>query len=284
MSGDSPNWCPKNSGGATPTTVKTVAPSVSFLPTTPRSPGIVHNGNRMCVFDCVIFFTEHPSDQSLHADRGKVASRNQLDVHGLGGQMAFYRPVHQVQHARGRGDVREDLVAFLHFTVKRVGIEFAVRKLVADAVIEPVAENHQLLRVLHWKRAQHQRIDQAENRCVGANSERQGKQADQRNSWAAQHGAHAVSRILHKLLEADPAPFHLTFLPPQRGIAKLAPHRAQRFAGCHSRVHFFLLAKFEVQPHLFLELGAHPSPPPECRESSCHFARPAHRFLPLKPS
>src|SRR5262249_17585856 len=61
----------------------------SIAAESPLPPGTVHNGNRMCVLDPVILLAEHATDQSLHAECWKVTSGNQLDVHGLGGQMAF---------------------------------------------------------------------------------------------------------------------------------------------------------------------------------------------------
>jgi hypothetical protein len=143
----------------------------------------------MRVLDLVVRKAEHPADKSRHSHRREIAPGHQFDVHGLGRQMTFHCPVHQVEHAGGRRNVRENFVALLHFAEKRVGIKLVVRERVADAVVQAASKNHQLLGVLDRQRAQHQRVDQAENRGVRPDSERKRKQRNQRDPGAAQHRA-----------------------------------------------------------------------------------------------
>src|SRR5215472_16946101 len=127
MSGDSPTVVPKNSGGATPTIEKTVAPIVSFLFSTAASRERV-------------LLQERSPDNCLHSQHGKIAARNELNVHRFIFVPVFDEAMHAVDHAESRRRIGEHRIPPLHLAVEGVGVEPGIGKSITDALIEPVSK------------------------------------------------------------------------------------------------------------------------------------------------
>jgi hypothetical protein len=93
-----------------------------------------------------------------------------VHVHKLGFTPPLHKPVNLIGHAERRRHIGENVIAFLHLAIKRVGVQPAIRKPIADSFIQTVAEQHQLRRFVHRQRFQHYRVHQAEDRRVRADS------------------------------------------------------------------------------------------------------------------
>src|SRR5580692_7443455 len=64
-----------------------------------------------------------------------------------------------------------------------------------------IGEQHQLLRTLDWKRANHQSVDQAENCSVCAYADRQGHDSDGREHRCLAQDAHPATNIARQILD-----------------------------------------------------------------------------------
>jgi hypothetical protein len=136
----------------------------------------------MRILDLIVVLVKRPADHCFHSQRREVASGNQLDVHRFRHRVALDRTMRQVEQA-GRGrHIREDLISLLHFSKERVGIQRVIGEGVADSVVRAISKDYEFLRIFHRQRTQQQRVDQAENGCVGPNPECQRKQSHERDS------------------------------------------------------------------------------------------------------
>ncbi len=166
----------------------------------------------------------------------------------------------------------------LHFAIERIGIQEAIRKTIADAFIEAVAEENELRRIVDRKRFEHHRVHQAEDGGVGADAESKRKQGNEGDSGTAKHGAHAVVDVTKEVFEPLPPPCGVTLLAQDGWIAKAATCGGAGFGVCggHAGRELLLLAKLQVQAHFLLEVGVKLPAMEEHVEACCEFAQPIH--------
>src|SRR5687768_4693402 len=81
---------------------------------------------------------------------------------------------------------------------------------------------HKLLRLCHRQRPQHDGVHQAEDRRVGAETERERRNHDYRDYWTAPHTANRIADVLRDLLKEPPSPHIARGLPHEGPIAEFA--------------------------------------------------------------
>ena len=149
------------------------------------------------------------------------------------------------------------------------------RKIILDA--------HKLLRLGIWQRVQQRGIHNAENRGRRANSNRNRQNGHGAEAGRLAQRTQSVANILHHVFKPYPAPRRpASFL--QRGhIAKMPPGRRSRIILRHAGLDLFLLAQFQMQPHLLFEIRVKLSPVNQHAEPSCEFSHPIHIRAPFTP-
>ncbi len=89
------------------------------------------------------------------------------------------------------GDAGEDVI------VLAVVVIALPRKVIARRIAGVVDQKlHQLSRIAHWQQSKEQRVHQAEDGGIGADSQREGKHRREGEAGGAPHGAQGVSDIL----------------------------------------------------------------------------------------
>ena len=164
MSGEISAIVPVNFGGATPTTVKSIALILTVLP---RSIGalVPDDGDRNARRGTLFLEREGAAGGQRHAERVEVVRRHDLDE-----RLPRRVAVGHADHREGMRRQRvEHVVAVADVDVVGVG-EAAVRGLRLGAVV--AVEADQLIG-LAGQRADQQGVDQREHRAVGADPERQ---------------------------------------------------------------------------------------------------------------
>ena len=215
-----------------------------------RPPRVAHHRRRTSALRPVVILGNRSADHRLHAQHRKVCPRDKLHVHRLRFTAPLNKPVHLIDHAERRRYIGENVIPPLHLAIKRVGVQPAIGKAIADSFIKPIAEQHQLRRFVHRQRFQQHRVHQSEDRRVRTNPKRQRQQGHHRDSRAACHPSQSVVHVLKKILQPLPSPRRPAFLPQHRRIAKSPARRGAGIIRCHARLHLLLAAQFQVQPHL----------------------------------
>src|SRR5687767_4114397 len=114
-----------------------------------------------------------------------------------------------------------------------------------EMIVAADGEADQAMRIGHGKRTKHERVDDAEDRGVGADAERERKNSGDGEAARGHKIAPAVAKILRDRIEPTPAPGVAAFFAKARDVAELFARGAgvAHFGGAH----------FDVQAHLFGE-------------------------------
>src|ERR1700738_2895996 len=106
------------------------------------------HGDGMTVLDSVILVRKCSPEHGLYTQHREVRPGHKLNIHGLRIAAPFDRSVHSMSHAEGCGNIRENLIPFLHLAIERIGEKPAIRKTITDALVEAVPKQNQLGRLL----------------------------------------------------------------------------------------------------------------------------------------
>ena len=133
----------------------------------------------------------------------------------------------------------------------------------------PPLRHHQRRRVRHRQRAQQDRVHEAVDRRVRADSERERHGGQQREHAVLEHRPQAVPDVLRQLLEQDPRPQRARVFPQERHVAKVAARGPSRLLFRQSVGLAFIrfLGKMELQLLAELVFLAPPLHPP------CEFSK-----------
>src|SRR5580692_10353302 len=100
--------------------------------------------------------------------------------------------------------------------------------------------------IFHRKSSQHNRIDDAENRGVGADAEREREDGCGSESLVGRESAQRIAHVLREVVPKSPSPDAAALLAQQRGVAELAL--------CQSFRTFLRGAQIQMQAHLFRQI------------------------------
>src|SRR5438552_11157808 len=92
---------------------------------------------------------------------------------------------------------REGLLLLADLLPQRLGENRAARIPPAHPPLAVLVDSdgHELVWLLYWKRAETERVDELENRRVGAGAERQGQDRHEREGRVLAKGPHAVAEV-----------------------------------------------------------------------------------------
>ena len=236
-----PTWRPKNSRGATPTTVAGTPLTTMALPTIAGSAC-----NRLVQYRPADHgagrSSPSPADRPVpsmtaaegrpHAERGEEVARDVLAVDRL--RLESF-PGYLKAGAGDRQKVRERLVVIAKVLVvpPREGAHARLSGISAQQLDE-------LFRVAHRQRAEHQRVDQAEDRRVGADAERERQNRHRGEARRATQRPRGISHVLPRGFD-DVLPADVTHMVFDRGsAAQLHPRGARGRLAAHARAHLVL--------------------------------------------
>ncbi len=134
----------------------------------------------------VVVGAEKPADLGLHEEQQEVLTGNRLRRDNLDALVVVDRREGIATYGNGLEDIGG------------VGADVAkvrVRKNVVLEVANARVDLHQLVRRFHWHAAENRGVDQAEDRRVGADADRQRNDGGGRETGALPHAAHGVSQI-----------------------------------------------------------------------------------------
>ena len=113
-------------------------------------------------------------------------------------------------------------------------------------------EDHliQTLRVAHRQGAEHQALEEREDRGVGADAEREGEHCYCDKARLLAHRSRRVREIPRDLVDPTRTVRLAAALAPTLGAAKLQPRLAKRMRARHSRAHQIVGTRFEMKADL----------------------------------
>jgi hypothetical protein len=162
-------------------------------------------------------------------------------------------------HAHARGVVGEGPRERAALVAKQ--LEAAVRKAAAALAAHAARlQRHQLLRVPHRQGSHQVGVDDAEDRRVRADAERERRDDGQREAGVFREHPHAVARVLPGALEPRPDPHAARVLARQRLVAERAPAGVLRVGARQAVALQLLLAQRAVRLELFCEIRVQPAP------------------------
>src|SRR5207248_395239 len=125
---------------------------------------------------------------------------------------------------------------------------------VGYTVLVSLAEKNELRWISYGKRAKHDCIEKAEDRCVRTDTEGEREQRHGGESGATQHRTEAVANVLKKIFQPIPTPCHVALLPDCRWITESATCGLVSRIARQACLTLLLLAQIEVQTHLLFEV------------------------------
>ena len=239
-------------------------------------PSVADDGDGMVAFSAIIIVGEQTAHQRADAEGGEVRAGDELDLHRLRVSAAGNNAVDGVGHAEDGGGVGEDGVILLQFAVEGIGVEFGDAVRVSDATPGASAEQHELLRLLDGKIAEQDCVKKTEDGSVGANAESEREQSDGGERRTAKHRAQAVGDIFQKTFEPSPSPGEVALLAEKSGVAERAMGGAAGFIGRKAGCGMLLGAEFDVEAHLFVEVGVETAAVEEGPEAAEKFSGQVH--------
>ena len=138
------------------------------------------------------------ADRRRHAERREVRRRNQADGDLFGLAASGHPRLDLLKGAARRHHRRERRVLVLHLAELGVGHQRALTVLRAggDTPRSGIGQQHELVRVADGERAHQQPVQQAEDRGVGADAEREREDGDGREPWTGREDADGVTKVL----------------------------------------------------------------------------------------
>ncbi len=120
---------------------------------------------------------------------------------------------------------------------------------------ELAREVDQLLRLLVVERLEHDAVDDAEDRAVGADAQRDGDDGDDRVSRRAAELPQTVPEVLHDGLEQDAAALVAHRVLELLDAARLQPREATRLGRVDARRDLLLRQELDVRAQLLVEIA-----------------------------
>ena len=203
-----------------------------------------------------------------HAQAGEEVPGHQLDA-PAGFRGAGDRDGGAI-HPHESDDVGERVVLRAHLVERRPAVD--IRRLLETEGVRDLPHLHQPIRVADRQRAQQQIVDEAEERRVGADAERERQRDHGGERRTLQQHAHRIADVLrHRVGHGDASLFAVGFAeplgpaePPERDAARFV--RRQPAAAC--LVH----EQLEMGCQLFVELSI--DAPPQHRRDQARAERP----------
>ncbi len=129
------------------------------------------------------------------------------------------------------------------------------RKLIEPQLREPAADQNELARARIRQRPKQHAVDDAEDRGVGADAERQREHGDDREAGRARQSANRVARVLRELVQPLAAPHVARDFANGRDIAEVAARVATRVARRLAARDAVLHIHLEMRSNLGVQLG-----------------------------
>ncbi len=208
----------------------------------PLPVAVADHGNQRILSGAVVLGEEPATERDRDAEHGVIVAADELTA----GRFDAVAGCHPERGARVAGRAGEQVGSSADALVVRI-----VRR--RGGPLGAVRDENQFVRIVHRHRPQHDRFEQAEDRGVRADAERERQDDDRGEPGIAPERAQRVAHVLVDLFQSRPRPHRARRFFRQRDVAERDQRLPARFVRRHAAIDVVLHFALEVIADVRLE-------------------------------